>query len=257
MSPEGDRILVNSDDGTETGTPTISIFNVEDGTSTKLDLGLEGHFFATWRPNHDQLLLFMEPGLARRPAAEYYIVNADGSDLRPIAGERPDAGNPISVSSDGTKLAYEAWDPRIGRRVNVVDIDTGADRRVLDQLPRGLMGGGFSPDGEQLLLIRDAGEHMVELIIVPADGAGPVKAIGDPQACDQSSACLSVLWSPDGREILVTSLQDGNSERSWLFDVATGERRQLPWSAESMAWQRLAPPRIESEPSAEATSHTL
>ena len=121
-SPGSDRIVVRQE---IRGEGVVSVVDVESGTSTRLDLGLDIQQ-PMWRPNHDQIVFASESSGERR----FYLVEPDGTDLRMIDTARWVVNLP-SLSPDGVSIAYATWEtdvPERRGRIHVVDIDDGVDR---------------------------------------------------------------------------------------------------------------------------------
>lgn len=222
------------------GGPTeTSIVNVDDGTSTVLDVGIEiQHPF--WRPGYDQIV-FSVP--VSDPYRAYYLVNADGTDLQPINGVSAGAINDPTLSPDGSKLAYATWGDGdgTGEDIHVLDIDTGKQITATPVDEYSYQDALFSPDGTQILTNRFVPSGPIQLVIVPADGRGDVIPIGPSHAMDMDAQGRGDLWqfSPDGTQVLIYYDRD---DSTWLLDVDGSGEQELPWSArEGATWQRLAP----------------
>lgn len=222
------------------GGPTeTSIYSVLDGTSAVLDVGMEvEHPF--WRPGHDEIV-FSTPALD--PYRTYYLVNADGTDLRRIEGISGLAVNDPALSPDGSKLAYATWGSGEGKveDIHVLDIDTGKDVVVTPDDEYSYQDALFSPDGTRILTNRLSTTGSIQLAIVRADGRGEVVPIGPSLAMDMDTQGRGDLWqfSPDGTQVLVYFARD---DSTWLLDVDGSGAQQMSWSArEGATWQRLAP----------------
>jgi Tol biopolymer transport system component len=239
-SSTGDRIVLTR----LTGAPATSIVRVEDGTVTPLDVGIEIRN-PVWRPNRDQIVF--SSGRAEGHVA-YYVVDADGTDLREIDGVSPDAINDPVLSPDGSSIAYTTWADGDGMqgRIHIVDIDSGRDRLMAIEGSDGTneFAYQFSPDGTKLLLERHGIDPSYEvngvpgyrLVVVPADGGGPAVPIGPamPPGTDGATA----EFSPDGTQVLATYRYDRST---WLLDVTGGMGEPTEWNADAQTWQRLAP----------------
>jgi dipeptidyl aminopeptidase/acylaminoacyl peptidase len=219
---------------TETG-----IYNVLDGTSTVLDVGVEiEHPF--WRPGHDQLVFSTTTVNADRA---YYLVNVDGSGLRRIEGVATGAIDDPSLSPDGSKLAYATWGSGVGagEDIHVLEIETGKDIIATPVDEYSYQDVLFSPDGSTILTKRFVPSGPIQLAIVPADGQGDVIPIGPSLAMDMDDQGRGDLWqfSPDGRQVLAYF---GKNDSTWLLDVDGSGEQQVAWSGRYGAtWQRLAP----------------
>jgi Tol biopolymer transport system component len=233
-SPGSDRIVVRHSVGDQ---GVASVVDVESGTSTPLDLGLDIQQ-PVWRPNHDQIVLASETSGERR----FYLVDADGTDLRVIE-TAPGVVNLPSLSPDGGSIAYATWDSVVaGRkgRIHVASIDDGVDREPAWAGSAGTeeLAPNFSPDGTKLLIERyEADTVGYRLFVVPVDGRRPEIALGEshPTFTDGASA----MWSPDGRSILLTYNDD---KTTWLYAADGTSAQQVTWTTSgALTWQRLAP----------------
>jgi hypothetical protein len=241
-SDAGDRIVVTQ---LLSGGPATSIVEVEDGRKTLMDVGMEiSRPF--WRPGHDQIVFLTETEGA---GPSYYLVDADGTGLRYIAGVSPDAINDPVISGDGSQLAYSTWADGAGQqgRIHVVDIESGVDEALMfdgsdgtNEFPY-----AFSPDGSKLLLERHGTDPSYEvngvlgyrLVVVPVDGAGPVVPIGPPFPSGTGGA--HAAFSPDGTQVLSNYNADHST---WLLEADGSDGDQVDWASDGdFTWQRLAP----------------
>ncbi len=241
-SDAGDRIVVTRLRGETTET---SVVDVESGRSTLLDVGME-IVRPIWRPGHDQIVFSTE---VEGAGPTYHLVDADGAGLRNIAGVSRDAINDPVISADGSKLVYSTWADQAGLqgRIHVVDIETGVDEALMFDGSKGTneFPYAFSPDGSKLLLERHGADPSYEvngvlgyrLVVVPADGAGPVVSIGPPLPSGTDGAHAE--FSPDGTQVLVNYNADHST---WLLEADGSGGEQVDWaSAGDFTWQRLAP----------------
>ena len=107
-SPGSDRIVVRQE---VRGEGVVSVVDVESGTSTRLDLGLDIQQ-PMWRPNHDQIVFASESSSERR----FYLVDPDGTDLRMIDTARGVVNLPSLLAGwrfDRVRhLGAQAWPSR-------------------------------------------------------------------------------------------------------------------------------------------------
>ncbi len=161
------------------------------------------------------------------------------------------------MSPDGSKFAYMTYGGYWGgadHHPHILDVGSGTDRR-LD------MEGGviqFSPDGTKVLVEvidrsvppRDSSSQAsppTRLAILPLDGS-PEVAIDLPSGGLPPDALAGLMFSPDGTLLLATYPEgdDATGPSRWLFDIVSGDGRQVFWPATTYAisdssWQRLAP----------------
>ena len=231
-SPNRDEAVVVETAGTR---GSLSIANLATGTRTSVPLDLDV-WAANWRPNHDQIVLTTEVGGNRA----FWIVNADGTGLRPIPVSQY-AINEATLSPDGLTLAYATWEPGIEGRIRAVDIDSGHDRSITTNAVDGFVWQSpqFSPDGDSLLVYRfpRGGDPVVsQLALLDVDDGsatviGPISPNPPP----------GVVVSPDGTTIVA---EYPALKTTWIFDADGTNGHEAPFAAiggGGMSWQRAAP----------------
>ncbi len=143
-----------------------------------------------------------------------------------------------TLSHDGSKIAFARWGSPSQDGINIVDIDSGADR-ILDF--EGQIGSDeylpqFSPDGTKLAFALFL-NHEYQVAVVPIGGGG--KAVSMGPRFSEASAEPFFGFSPDGTMILATYPANGST---WLLGPDGGNEQQVPWpKGEFLSWQRLAP----------------
>jgi Tol biopolymer transport system component len=217
------------------------ILDTATGTTTEGPSAMNPSGGVMWRPGHDEVLFRSD--VSGRWG--YYLAAADGSAPRAIAFPEGVA----RMSPDGSKLVYVQAVGEPGP-LHTIDIDTGQDRLLTQPGDEhGYFNPQFSPDGTHILAQRyppavtdQAGDRVMgrgDLMLLPADGAGPVIKLGPGYDTSNENDFNRMQFSPDGTSVLAGS---GVSSPSWMFDVAGGPGRQLDWSyLGGSAWQRLAP----------------
>jgi hypothetical protein len=236
-SPSSDTLVATQLDASRPN--SLWIIDVRDGSRKELEFEMAPQT-PFWRPGHDQIVFTNDEGSAPR----FYLVNADGTGLREIP-TAPGALADPALSPDGASMAYATWSTGdgTGERIYVVDIETGRDTLATPDAADGFLWQGpqFMPDGTSLLVNRYTpmgGPY--SLAIVPADGVGPIRAIGPARTADGGSA--DAMVSPDGSKVLAHYQLDGLADDStWLLDVAGGPDLELTYTADGQTWQRLAP----------------
>lgn len=241
-SPDGAEIAVLS---TSDGAYGLTFLKTDGSAARSLDLGVELRDF-WYRPN-GQILFHGRKSETVGWSYGLYVVDADGSDLRPIlpptSGENDWLGE--SPSPDGTSIVYRVWrDPDEPGRLYVVDIDTGDNRRIdiagttSDQRYES---GQFSPDGTKILFVRHW-SCCQSLSVVDVAGGFAID-IGEPLPASVDHWTPTAFFSPDGRSVVVA----GDDGSLWLLDptgARAGQRFTLPEAfsfSGSLTWQRLAP----------------
>ena len=158
-------------------------------------------------------------------ASTIFIVNADGTDLKPFPSGLAQAWDP-AWSADGKKIAFSVYPAdfkHLDTMTNIVyvaDAD-GSHRRLLAtftgfiQLPR------WSPDGRFLAYQTYTGDADANLILIDAT-SGEVKKIThhDHPYRDEAPA-----WLPDGR-LLFQSDRSGKFE-VWMMNADGTHQQQI------------------------------
>ena len=127
----------------------------------------------------------------------------------------------LDWSPPGDVIVFSATDPLFVRKLYVINRDgTG-----LLQLTKGPTTDSdsrpvFSPDGRQIVFLRNTGGCSIDYWRVNADGTGE-QQVSDERLCDLSTAALGYDWSPDGKDIvLVGGGPDGPFVQLLVYKVA-------------------------------------
>jgi acylaminoacyl-peptidase len=198
-----------------------------------------------------------------RDRSTLWIVNADGTDLRPLLGENRDAGSP-RWSPDGTRLLYVARDENASE-IFVRWMDSGQEAK-LTHVPEGPGGIAWSPDGKWLAFVMFVPEDAPSFVKLPpkpdgADWGPPIKFIdrvqyrgdgrgylrsgyrhifvlpaegGTPrQLTDGPFNDGAPRWTPDGKALLFSANRHDDAEYDpandevYEVDVASGSIKAL------------------------------
>ena len=217
----------------------LGTVDVATGVMTRLDIGGVSVREPSWRPNHDEIVFRGDGVVDGTLTHGLFLVQADGSGIRPILTARSSLGFlGTSLSPDGRSVAYARWHtPDEQGRIRIVDIDTGVDRQVSqatdpDQIDLAPL---VSPDGSRVAIERyGPGIEGYRLAVIPSSGAGPELLFGPDQPSRSNGAIK--LFSPDGTQLLVHYNADASN---WLFDLTTGEGQRVNWPmTDAFAWQR-------------------
>ncbi len=234
FTPDTDRAIVVSIVAGKGG--VISMMNLVDGSRVELPLDLDVGS-ATWRPNHEELVVTERPISPGDPAT-FWVVNADGSGTPRKIDAAANAINQPTLSPDGRLLAYSTWGPA---QVHVVDIDKGGDHAITAtddadgdvwQSPQ------FAPDGTRIVVNRfvtNSDPVRGRLAIIPVDGRGAPIDVGPVT----ENPMPGVLIAPDGKSGIAAYEA---LDKTLAFDMATGAAQEVPYHATNgSSWQRLAP----------------
>jgi serine/threonine protein kinase/WD40 repeat protein len=155
----------------------------------------------------------------RRGRSTLYCINADGTGMRTLAESLDVRGAP-SWSPDGKWIATAARGDAQVARVFKVPADGGPPVQLVDSVSSNPV---WSPDGELILYSGTARGRSVPVNAVRPSGT-PVPLPFPSLLVDRLGDSYRFL--PNGKG-LVVKLGGFRRQDFWLFDVTTGERRQL------------------------------
>ena len=189
QSPNG-KIAFQSTQGSDLN--DIYTMDAEGKHQTRLTDDPGDDVSATWSPLGNQLAFLSD---RRGVAYEIYLMNADGTNQRPLRNASPVYTSAFVWSPDGTRLAYAE-----GGDVYVVDIaGTAAPVNVSVNKPGGSSDGqpAWSPNGGQLAVLNftDCGGCSDVHVVNASDGGGRI-ALSTGPGFDANPS-----WSPAGNMI--------------------------------------------------------
>jgi Tol biopolymer transport system component len=225
-SPDGQRIAFISDRD-DTGFGDVFIMN-RDGSDPVNLTHTPGVFDSDpeWSPDGSQIFFGAVPG----GVSNFYIMNADGSNLRPLTDDSLVKGRAL-WSPDGSRIVYSAGTYYGDYDIYVVNQD-GSNQINLTQTPdRQELSPVWSPDGSRIAYLAgndEYGARMRSLMVMNADGSGPVEVADD--AFDGTRAA----WSPDGTSLYYCSASADPSLFGQLVRIgADGQGKQPLTSGQS------------------------
>lgn len=207
VSPDGSKVVYES---RAPGDPS-QIFVLEaDGTKRRLTHMKRGASDPTWSPGGTQIAFagIRRRDGDRRPDADIFVMNVDGSHIRRLAGTPQPDGHP-DWSPDGSRIAFHSRQsgeglPRAGGQIWLVSVGT----RAVSRLP----GGGFpfgtvdptwSPDGRWIAFSGVTATINGRLL---STSLWVMRPKGTHKSRIRESAIYRVIenpsWSPDGRSIV-------------------------------------------------------
>jgi Tol biopolymer transport system component len=211
-------------------------------------------------PRHGDAIVFIG-GPFQTTGGELYSVNEDGSGLRQLT-EDCTFKTALTVSPDGTELAYAAFPNALTREAPVPELSSiyvvGADgtgqRALCEACSRTAYGFGPDPLADNL---SDPGFHAApdslawsprgSLIAAPAAGRGVLlidAETGDSSTIPTPESITGISWSPDGMRLALShtwlsgltvprdGTEFGEQPESrpggiYLLDAATGELQDV------------------------------
>ena len=186
-SGDGSKVAVSSGPAAD---PVLQVFTV-DGSVAPVTIDVHGRTaeYLAFRPG-DRELIFR--GMNATDPAGMFAVGADGRGFRTIIA--PAEGDSVSLSPDGTKIAYQTWDGTLGI-LHIVDVDTGIDSvPAFDPPARAGLADDkatWSPDGTRLVFVTYTGGTS-QLSVAPANG-GPRVQIGPRMSMCECQVVVRLL----------------------------------------------------------------
>lgn len=202
-SPDGTRVLFTAARGGPF--PNVFVTHLVDGRTVQLTREAAPVSEPVWSPDGTRVAFVSSRDGPRR----VYVMNADGSDVRPASTWAVLDEISPRFSPDGRRLAMLAiLDATQQPRVSVVDLRTGAASVVSKTRARGTETAPvWSPDGTRLLtsVTRSQQAHIVS--IASDGGTSTDLTRGDARHVDPQ-------WSPDGTQILYLAIPGDSARQS-------------------------------------------
>lgn len=191
---DGEGIFVMNANGSGeqriSNTDTNSVAVSPDGST----IAYERSVAISWDTPGGEVIAMDENGDPVTPSL--WLMDADGTDQRPLAGTEGSSGMGASWSPDGTQLTF-------GSRAGVWIV--GAD----GSNPHEIVADGdipiWSPDGARILFVRD---H--DVMSVAPDGSALASI-----AHDAHTFYRDIAFAPDGSRVLVTAAPDADGPQNY------------------------------------------
>ena len=173
LSPDGKQVAFTS---SRDGDAELYVMPTAGGAATRLTTFHRDDWGAAWSPDGAWIAFLSD----RTGAARLHLVRPDGTGLR-TARDGADAGEEGAHvwSPDGTRLAYAASGRDGSSEIWVVEVATGAARRVSapgarDESPT------WSPDGRHLAYVSTR-DRRIDLWVARADGSAESRLTDTPE----------------------------------------------------------------------------
>jgi serine/threonine protein kinase len=150
---------------------------------------------------------------------EIWLMNVDGSDVRPITNSGSEKSN-LQWLPDGKSLLYQ-----IGTCAYVLDIETNQVENIVCFAPAKYLDGfRISPDGTSVAISLNR-----ELFVVPFDREALKRVQNKPDLLSMEGSCFynqaaikDIRWSRDGSQLAVTYLDTSSrfADRVRLLDIS-------------------------------------
>lgn len=229
-SPDGTRIAYGESEGAFwAATHTELGVAKADGTEDRTILSLPGAgviLNVRWSPDGSRLAFVLWTPNPASPVTwsqlgsrwDIYVVNVDGSGLRPLAPAHPAFVQSLEFSPDGTKVAFVSDHEGIG--VHTVAVDGPPVPRRVTPLEFSAQDVRWSPDGKRLAF---TGQPLVPVDVSAWNHIWLIDTDGSNLRQLPAQTYHPPSWSPDGRSLayvcvdkcgIATIRADGTGERA-------------------------------------------
>lgn len=178
---------------------------------------------AAWTPDGKALIANRQNSDQTRGSVwRIDVATGAAKELTPGGGDRLIAAS--DISHDGRSLALTSDEKTGQAHAGILDLMSG-QTRWLTPTPWAQRTGGFSPDGERLLVETKVDGRIAAAVVDVATMAEHPLAF--PPGVNAAAASLSTPFSPDGRWLLINHSSGDTPGDYFVADAATGAARPL------------------------------
>ena len=155
-----------------------------------------------WSPDGTQIVFGMPVNLSGNNEYHLFLMNANGTNIRPLTEAQVGINAEPSFSPDGQRVLFTT-DTFRERGTNILDLESGETIHLPDLVANS---SDWSPDGTQIVFASPsfsvAGGPGSDIWIMDADGGNARNLLPAPDVDGRIIDRSSPRWSPDGRQIL-------------------------------------------------------
>jgi WD40-like Beta Propeller Repeat len=232
-SPDGTKIaFMNNYDGDF----EICVMNA-DGTGVKqLTKNSALDTFPSWSPDGTKIAFASN----RDGDLDIWVMNADGSDRTNITNDDPSSDDAPHWSPDGKWIAIET-DRYSSWHIELITPD-GKDEATAGSVAYDSWFDSWSPDGKSILVESNrSGDYDIYRYDLYGNGPLQWNLLQPKVVSDDSAVEGAAIWSPDGKQIALSSNRDGDFE-VYVMSADGGPQRQLTHNTVDdimLDWQSL------------------
>ena len=155
-----------------------------------------------WSPDGTQIIFRMPVNLSGNNEYHLFLMNASGTNVRPLIESQFGVNGEPSFSPDGKRVLFTT-DTFKKRGTNILDLESGEIIQLPDLIANA---SDWSPDGRQIVFASTsfavAGGAGSNIWIMDSDGGNARELLPPPAVEGRIIDRDSPRWSPDGKQIL-------------------------------------------------------